>query len=102
LRLPVSMHLKFRRISNGNVVSHKTLTKDIAIAGIRFLSNEFIPVSAYIKVNLNFKENAKPLEFICQVVWIKSLFNAESFEIGAEIWQIDKEHYKQIKSYIYK
>lgn len=102
LRLPASIHIKFRKISDGNVAGRKTLTKDVAIAGIRFLSNEFLPVSTYIKVNLALKENIKPIEFICQVVWTRSLFNAESYEIGAQILEIDKENYKQIKSYIYK
>jgi len=102
LRLDTSACINFRRISDGNVFIRKNLTKDIAIAGIRFLSNEFIPVSAYIKVNLSFEKAAKPIEFICRVVWIKSLYNDESYEIGAQIWQIDKEDYKQIKNYIYK
>lgn len=100
--MPASVRIKFRRISNGNVVSRKTLTKDVAIRGIRFLSNELLSVSTYIKVNLALKENTKPLELICRVVWVKSLFNAESYEIGAQILQIDKEGYRQMKGYIYR
>jgi len=102
LRLSTSTRIKFRRISNGNVVSRQKLTKDISISGIKFLSDEFIPVSSYIKVNLSFKENLRPLELICQVMWVKSLYNDESYEIGAQIRQIDKENYKRIKDYIYK
>ena len=102
LRLPASIRIKFRRISDGNVVSRQKLTKDISIAGIKFLSDELIPVSSYIKVNLKFKEDLRPLEFICQVMWVKSLYNDESYEIGAQILEIDKENYKQIKSHIYR
>ena len=102
LRLPASIRIKFRRISDGNVVGRQKLTKDISVGGIKFLSDEFIPVSSYLKVNLSFKEDLKPLEFICQVVWVKSLYNDESYEIGAQILEIDKENYRQIKSYIYR
>lgn len=102
LRLPASMRIRFRRISNGDVIARQKLTKDISIAGIKFLSDEFMPVSSYLKVNLSFEEDLKPLEFICQVMWVKSLYNDESYEIGAQILEIDKENYKQIKSYIYR
>jgi hypothetical protein len=102
LRLPASVSIKFRRISAGYITSRQKLTKDISIRGVRFLSDGFIPVSSYIKVSLSFEENLKPLEFICQVMWVKSLYNDESYEIGAQILEIDKENYKKIKSYIYR
>lgn len=102
LRLSASVSIKFRRISDGKVVNRQKITKDISISGIRFLSDEFIPVSSYLKVNLSLRRSVKPLEFICRVVRIKSVFNAETYEIGAQILQIDKESYNQIKKYIYR
>lgn len=102
LRLSTSVQIKFRRISNGCALGRQKLTKDISITGLRFLSDELIPVSSYLKANLIVKKNQKPIEFICRVVWVKSLYSDESYEIGAQIFQIDKENYKQIKSYIYR
>lgn len=98
LRLPASARIEFKRI--GYTGERKKLSKDISIAGLRFLSDRFLPVSSHIKINLHIEEGEMPIQFICQVVWTKSLYNDESYEIGAEIREISRESQDRLKRYI--
>lgn len=98
LRLPASARIQFRRI--GYVAIRKKLSKDISISGIRFLSDQFIPVASHIKISLHLEEDEMPVQFICRIAWNKSLYNDESYEIGAEILEISKEGQDRLKRYI--
>ncbi len=98
IRLPTSARIQFRAV--GQVISHRRLSKDLSISGVRFLSDELLPVSSNIKVSLHIREDEMPVEFICQVAWLKSLYNDECYEIGAKILQISRENQERLNEYI--
>jgi hypothetical protein len=98
LRLPASTHIQFKRI--GYTQARKKLSKDISIAGIRFLSDQFIPIFSHIKVNLQVEEDEMPVQFIAQVMWVNALYNGESYEVGAQILEISRQAQDRLKRYI--
>jgi len=98
LRIPAYANIQFRRV--GYILSHHKLSKDVSIKGIRFLSDQFLPVGGHIKVGLQLEEGEMPVEFICKVVWNHSLYDDEFYEIGAEICDISKESHDKLNTYI--
>lgn len=98
LRIPALARIQFRKI--GDTIFHRRLSRDISIAGIRFLSAQFVPNHSNIKINLQLKEEERPIEFVCRVAWIRSLYNDEYFEIGAEIRDISREGHEKLKNFI--
>jgi hypothetical protein len=98
LRIPLSVPIEFRRI--GYAIDENNVSRDLSVEGVRFLSNRFVPVASYIKVQLYVRENDEAVKFIAKVTWIKSLYDDELFEIGAHIWDISKEDSSFLKSNI--
>lgn len=89
IRIPLSVPIQFRRI--GYIEEERNVSKDISIKGVRFLSQRFVPINSYIKVEIEIKANSDPVRFIAKVVWVKAVYEDELFEIGAEVWEISKE-----------
>lgn len=89
IRIPLSVPIQFRRI--GYLAQERNISKDISIKGVRFLSQRFVPIDSYIKVEIEIKANSDPVKFIAKVVWVKTVYEDELFEIGAEVWEISKE-----------
>jgi len=88
LRIPLNVPIKFRRA--GFIQGEKNLSKDLSVSGVRFLSQEFVPVNTTIKVELNTTDNSEPIQFMARIMWIRS-YDDEVYEIGAEICEISKE-----------
>ncbi len=86
LRIPLSVPVKVKPLTT--LKSFGNLSKNISVGGIKFLSRKFLPVSTYIKTELEIYEKSLPIKFIARIVWIRSLYNDELFEVGAEICQI--------------
>jgi hypothetical protein len=89
IRIPLSVPIQFRRI--GYIEEERNVSKDISIKGVRFLSQRFVPIGSYIKVEIELKANSDPVRFIAKVAWAKTIYEDELFEIGAEVWEISKE-----------
>jgi len=91
LRIPLSVPIQFKE--TGHTVEETNLSRDVSIKGIRFLSHKFVPVSSFIKAELDVTKDEgrlEPIKFIAKVVWVKSIYEDELFEIGAEIYEITK------------
>lgn len=89
LRIPISIPIKFRRVDY--VAEQRNISKDLSVKGIRFLSQEFVPVSTHIKVEIKLREDAPAVKFIAKTAWIKSLYGDELYEIGARICEIGRD-----------
>lgn len=89
LRIPLSVPLQFRR--TGFTLSEKNLSEDLSIQGVKFLSQKFVPVKSFIKVEMKTNDAKRSMVFIAKVVWIKSIYDDQLFEVGAKIWEISNE-----------
>ncbi len=86
LRIPFSVPVKIRPLTT--LKSFGNLSKNVSVGGIRFLSKKFLPVSSPIRMEVEISPKAAPVRFVARIVWIKSLYNDELFEVGAEIYEI--------------
>ncbi|RLG76761.1 MAG: hypothetical protein DRO14_03370 [Thermoprotei archaeon] len=91
LRISASLPFKFKKI--GYVSKESSISKDLNIQGVRFLSQKFLPVSTNIKVEIKLHKDKEPLRFIAKTLWIKSR-SENLYEIGAKIIQISKDNVK--------
>ncbi|RKY26301.1 MAG: hypothetical protein DRP61_06090 [Candidatus Omnitrophota bacterium] len=99
LRISVSLPLKFKKIRY--VTKEGSISKDLNIQGIRFLSQEFLPVSTNIKVEIKLHKDKEPLRFIAKTLWIKSR-SENLYEVGAKIIEISKEDVKILSELNFK
>ena len=88
LRIPFSVPLKFRKVDF--MQEESSLSKDLSVKGIRFLSHRFVAVNTHIKIELKTREDSL-VKFIARTVWVRSLYADELYEVGAQICEISQE-----------
>lgn len=76
------------------------LTKDISAGGVRFVSNEFLPVSARLNVELSLDSNTHTLPATARVVWVNKIPYNENFMVGLEFTTIENENRLRIIRYV--
>jgi c-di-GMP-binding flagellar brake protein YcgR len=69
----------------------KKLTLDLSVGGSRFISDDFIPVGSLLKIEIKLKSSQRVINAIAKIMWVKSLFGDERYEIGVEFTHIKKE-----------
>ncbi len=79
-------------------------SKDISVLGTRIQFNYYLPVNTLIKIDFNLKDLYHKITAIGKVIWIKAVYEDESYEAGIQF--IDsipeeirlQEHYASGKS----
>lgn len=92
--------IQYRKI--GHVVGGRKITKDISEGGIKFLADEFIPISALLKVEITLEKSLKPVTAIVKVAWVRKLPLQDGYEVGAAFEGMDKNVVTYINHYITK
>ncbi len=100
---------KFSRVSEAAEISYsimprykteRRLTRDLSLGGIRFISDSFIPLSSVLKVEIKLKHTQRIISAIVKVVWVRSVFGDESYEIGAKFLQIKNKDLEFLDYYL--
>ncbi|MFH1457858.1 MAG: PilZ domain-containing protein [Candidatus Omnitrophota bacterium] len=80
--------------------SERILSLDVSIGGVRFLSNHFIKPQSTLKIEMAFERAKKAINVLAVVKWIKSVYEDERYEVGAEFVDIDKEDARFLNDYV--
>ena len=76
------------------------MTQDLSLGGVRFISDNFIPMHAILKLEIKLMDTPKMINAIGRVVWIREIFDDENFEVGVEFMDIDKEYLKFLNGHL--
>ena len=68
--------------------SERMLSLDISEGGLRFLSDHFINPGALLKIEMSFERAKKVVDVVATVKWIKTLYEDERYEVGAQFLDI--------------
>ena len=91
---------KFVRIRQQDIVNYtvlsqfknrRKLTQDLSLGGARFISDNFIPIHAILKLEIKLMDTPKMINAVARVVWIREIFDDENFEVGVEFMDISTE-----------
>lgn len=75
-----------------------TVSKDLALGGVRIITNNFIAKGDSFKLNINLID--KIVDCKAQVVWCNKERIAERYAAGLEITEISPLHRKKLSSFI--
>jgi len=76
------------------------LTRDLSAGGMRFISNDFLPVSARLNLELSLDSHTHTISAAARVVWVQKLPYNENFMIGLEFMTIENEDRIKIIRYV--
>ncbi len=99
-RLQCHLPLQFRDIEKNRPEMLGSLTRDISGGGIRFVSNNFLPVQTSVGLQLALDSDLRTLPATARVVWIQKLPYNENFMIGLEFLNIENENRVKIIRYV--
>lgn len=99
-RLQCHLPLQFRDIEKNRPEMLGSLTRDISGGGIRFVSNNFLPVQTSVGLQLALDSDLRTLPATARVVWIQKLPYNENFMIGLEFLNIENETRAKIIRYV--
>lgn len=81
----------------GNVPSD-----NLSLGGILFETNNAIPISSIIKLNINLPDTHEPLESLVRVLRVEEVIKDKKYEIGAAFVRISEESKAKLKHFIRK
>lgn len=105
-RLGAKFSLTYHKESSSSPVEKGTIAKDISPGGVRFLSNDAVPVGTHLAMTLVFPDLTEPVHFEVKVVWTEPLppspdgTPSNGFENGAEFVNISPEKRQLIDQHI--
>ncbi len=96
LRVPEEDKIKYSVIPESK--SGRKLTRDLSLGGMRFIADQFVPVGSIIKIELKLKRIERAINLLAKVMWVKSVFADERFEIGVRFIDIKGDDLKFLSS----
>jgi len=98
-RLYSRIPIQYKDVKQYYTVFKGTLAKNIGENGLRVISNEFIPISTNLILDI-FLHSIGQIRAICRVVWIEKIRYIEQYDIGMEFIEITDENRGYITDYI--
>lgn len=101
-RLKVSMPVGYKKLRQTPEFKKGSLAKDVSLGGIRFITDEFLALTARLVLNIDLPLPSRPISAVTRVAWIKKLPLADRYEIGNQFLEISKEDREILSEYLAK
>ena len=76
------------------------LTKDISMGGVKILTNTFLPINTFLRIELSLKNAPRLIIAIGKVRWVKTHYAEELFETGIEFMEMSPGSNNVLKKHI--
>lgn len=102
---------RFLRIKEDDAISYslipnyktmRKLTRDLSLGGIRFICDQFISQGSILKLKIELQHTHRVINAVARLVWIKTIYDDESYETGAQFIEINKEDLEFLKYHLSK
>ena len=78
----------------------ETLTKDLAVGGVRCISSTLFPVSTELLVELMLSTGDAPITARGRTIWFQMIPRSEQFDIGIAFIECSPEHKRRLSVYL--
>jgi len=78
----------------------ETLTKDLALGGLRSISATVIPVSTEVRIELLLSSGVEPLSVRGRAVWFRTIPDSNQFEVGIAFAGISEPDKRRLSAYL--
>ncbi len=78
----------------------ETLTKDLAVGGLRCVSPTVFPVSTELTVELALSTRDEPLTVRGQLVWFRTIPYSEQFDLGIAFRDLPQPYIRRLSGYL--
>ena len=99
-RLNSRIPVRYKRITEYKDALQGTVTKDIGEGGIKVVANEFIPLSAKLRIELFLSPSSNSISAVSKVVWMRKLSYSDQYDGGLQFIDIPEVSRNLIATYI--
>lgn len=98
----VRIYLPLRVRFNQNQQVSETLTRDLSGGGLRYISQQPVPVLAEFGLELTLAAGREPFTARGKVVWFQRIPHSEQFEVGVSFLEVSQENQRRLSTYLYQ
>ena len=98
LRVRAYRPIRLHRPSTPEMV--ETLTKDLALGGVRCISATLFPVSTEFNLELILSSGDEPLAVRGRTVWFRTIPQSEQFDIGIVFHELSAQNKRRLSGYL--
>jgi len=77
-----------------------TICRDISEGGIRFLSEDFVPLGTSIVLEVNLGSLSKIINAVAEVVWTQKLAHSDRYQLGLKFSEIDEPYHQEVSEFV--
>jgi hypothetical protein len=78
------------------------LAHDLSETGLRLTSVKFVPVGSRLRLQLETKSRAKPMELLGGVVWVVRVPHMDQWTIGIRFCEVDAKLHQRLRTLVYE
>ena len=78
----------------------ETLTKDLALGGVRCISATLFPVSTEFNLELMLSSGDEPLVVRGRTVWFRTIPQSEQFDVGIAFFDLSSQNKRRLSGYL--
>ena len=78
----------------------ETLTKDLAVGGLRSLSPTALPVSSGVRIELVLSGERQPIQVRGRVAWFRTIPESDQFDLGIAFDDLSDDDKRRLSAYL--
>ena len=99
-RFTVTIPFEYKKLKGTPELKKGSITKDLSTGGTRFITDEFIPYTARLVLDITLPLPQRSVSALSKISWIKKLPNGDKYEVGNQFLEISKEDKGRLSTYL--
>ncbi len=99
-RFNLEVPVEYKQLRGSPELRKGSLTKDLCMGGTRFITDEFLPYTARLVLDITLPLPQRSISAVAKISWIKRLPAGDRYEVGNQFLEISKEDKNRLSAYL--
>lgn len=99
-RFKIAVPLEYKKLRSSPELMKGGITKDLGVGGARFITDEFLPYTARLVVDIALPLPQRSVSAVAKIAWIKKLPTGERYEVGNQFLEMSKDDKNRLSQYL--
>ncbi|MEI8176080.1 MAG: PilZ domain-containing protein [Candidatus Omnitrophota bacterium] len=99
-RFDLEVPVEYKKLRGAPEIRKGSLTSNISTGGVRFITDEFLPYTARLVIEINLPLPERPVSAVSKISWIRKMPAGEQYEVGNQFLEISKEDKNRLSKYL--
>lgn len=99
-RFKIAASVEYRMLRGSPEVKKNSIINDISIGGVRFITDEFLALTARMVVDIALPVPERPVSAVSKIAWIRKLPNGDKYEIGNQFLEMSRGDKERLSNYL--